>query len=330
MRKIGLLFCAALALASCKTTPPVTSPVKIILDTDCGPDYDDVGAIAFLHAMADSGKADILAIVSSNKNELVIPSIDVLNTYFGRPSLPLGAPKGEGADMGAGQHWADSIVAKYPHLAKSTSEAPDAVKVYRKILSSQSDKNVTIVTIGFLTNLAGLLKSGPDSISNLTGKELVENKVSSLVCMAGWFPQGREFNIFIDSAVSKFVFENWPGKITFTGFEIGKNIKTGLKLINSPVTGSPVKDVFRISMAASQEDRSGRMSWDETAVLIAVYGSEKFFDKVTGNIQVAENGSNTWLNDPSGNHSYVIFKKSPGEIADFIETRMMHNPQVKK
>lgn len=36
-------------------------PVKIIFDTDLGPDYDDVGALAFLHAMADSGKAEILA-----------------------------------------------------------------------------------------------------------------------------------------------------------------------------------------------------------------------------------------------------------------------------
>jgi hypothetical protein len=50
---------------------------KIIFDTDMGPDYDDVGALAFLHAMADSGKAEILATVTSNKHELVAPSINV-------------------------------------------------------------------------------------------------------------------------------------------------------------------------------------------------------------------------------------------------------------
>jgi len=33
---------------------------KIIFDTDLGPDYDDVGALAFLHAMADSGKQRFL------------------------------------------------------------------------------------------------------------------------------------------------------------------------------------------------------------------------------------------------------------------------------
>ncbi len=65
--------------------------------------------------MADSGKAEILATISSNKHELVAPSIEVINRYFNRPELPIGAPKGEGADMEAWQHWADSIVAKYPH-----------------------------------------------------------------------------------------------------------------------------------------------------------------------------------------------------------------------
>ena len=67
--------------------------VSIILDTDIGPDYDDVGAIAVLHALADRGEAKPLAVISSNKNELTVPCIDVLNTFFGRPELLTGAPK---------------------------------------------------------------------------------------------------------------------------------------------------------------------------------------------------------------------------------------------
>ena len=132
-------------------------PVKIIFDTDLGPDYDDVGALAFLHAMADSGKAEILATVSSNKNELVAPSIEVINSYFNRPGLPVGAPKSKGSNLGSSQHWADSIVAKYPHTISSTSDAADAVSVYRKILQSQPDKSVTIVTVGFISTLSYLL-----------------------------------------------------------------------------------------------------------------------------------------------------------------------------
>jgi inosine-uridine nucleoside N-ribohydrolase len=301
-------------------------PVKIIFDTDLGPDYDDVGALAFLHAMADSGRAEILATVSSNKNELVAPSIEIINNYFNRPDLMIGSPKGEGASLGSSQHWADSIVAKYPHRINSTSNAADAVSVYRKILQSQPDKSVTIVTVGFLTNLCNLLKSKPDEISNLTGNELVKKKVSRLVSMAGWFPEGREFNIFIDSASSKFVYENWPGDIIFTGFEIGKEILTGLRLIKSPVLNSPVKDVFRISIPLSDEDRNGRMSWDETAVLIAVYGTEGFFDTRRGTIIINSDGSNSWKDGQEGKHQYVIQKMPIPEITKFIEDRMMHLP----
>src|SRR5512145_1392669 len=97
---VGLLSINLLILFGCSNQPKENNsvPVKIIFDTDLGPDYDDVGALAFLHAMADSGKAEILATVSSNKHELVAPSIEVINTYFGRPALPLGAPKTEGVN----------------------------------------------------------------------------------------------------------------------------------------------------------------------------------------------------------------------------------------
>ena len=305
-------------------------PVKIIFDTDLGPDYDDVGALAFLNAMADSGKVEILATVASNKHELVAPSINVINTYFGRSELPVGAPKSAGVDLGSSQHWADSIVEKYPHSIKSTSEVADAVEIYRKILNNEPDNSVTIITVGFLTNLSNLLRSKPDNFSNLSGKDLVIRKVKRLVSMAGRFPEGREFNIFKDSTSSKFVFENWPGEVIFSGFEIGAQIHTGLKLIKSDIKDSPVKDVFRISIPLSEEDRNGRMSWDETAVLIGVYGTDGFFDTVRGQIIVNADGSNTWKNSTDGKQSFVKMKMPVPQISDFIEARIMHVPIKKK
>jgi inosine-uridine nucleoside N-ribohydrolase len=280
--------------------------------------------------MADSGKVEILATVASNKHELVAPSINVINTYFGRSELPVGAPKSAGVDLGSSQHWADSIVAKYPHSIKSTSEVADAVEIYRKILNNEPDNSVTIITVGFLTNLSNLLRSKPDNFSNLSGKDLVIRKVKRLVSMAGSFPEGREFNIFKDSTASKFVFENWPGEVIFSGFEIGAQIHTGLKLIKSEVKDSPVKDVFRISIPLSEEDRNGRMSWDETAVLIGVYGTDGFFDTVRGQIIVNADGSNAWKNSTNGKQFYVKQKMPVPQISDFIEARMMHVPIKKK
>ena len=301
-------------------------PVKIIFDTDLGSDYDDVGALAFLHAMADSGKAEILGTLASNRYELTAPSIDVINTYFGRQDLPVGSPKTGGVTDISPYHWADTIVALYPHTIKTTSDVPDAISVYRKILVAQPDTSVVVVTVGYLTNLSSLLKSLPDDISPLTGKDLIIKKVKRLVTMGGHFPDsGRSFNIFMDSSASEYLFRNWPGEIIFTGDDIGEKIRTGLRLINSGIKNSPVKDTYRIGMPLSG-DLSGRMSWDQTAVLIGVYGTEGFFDRVHGKITVSPDGSNTWEDDPEGKHSYVKQKMPIDEITKFIEDRMMHQP----
>jgi hypothetical protein len=97
-------------------------------------------------------------------------------------------------------------------------------------------------------------------------------------------------------------------------------------LIKSPVRDSPVKDVFSISIPASEEDQNGRMSWDETAVLIAVYGTDGFFESKRGTIIVHPDGSNSWKDDPEGKHQYVTQKMPVPEMTRFIEDRMMHIP----
>ncbi len=304
--------------------------IKIILDTDIGPDYDDVGAMAVLHAMADSGKIQILGTFSSNRDSLVVPTIEVLNTWFGRPEILTGSPKKEGVSISSSQHWPDSLVSRFPHKIKSSRLAPDAVAGYRQILAAQPDHSVTIVTIGFLTNLSNLLQSQPDQVSQLNGKELVAKKVKRLVSMAGGFPSGKEFNIYMDSPASKYCFENWPTEIVFSGFEIGEKVKTGLRLVHHSGIDNPVREAFRIAMYGSKEDRGGRMSWDQTAVIIAVYGPDPFFTSVKGTIRVNPDGSNKWDDNPEGKHSYVKFKMTPESISKFIEDRMMHIPVKKK
>ncbi|MGN6194194.1 MAG: nucleoside hydrolase [Ginsengibacter sp.] len=298
-------------------------PVRVILDTDIGPDYDDVGAVAVLHALADKGEAIPLAVMASNENRFVAPVIDLLNTYFGRPDLPIGAPKGSGADIGAWQKWPQMLLEKYPHTITSTSEVEDAVKLYRKTLASQPDHSVTIASIGFLTNLSNLLNSRPDQYSNLSGRDLIKRKVSKLVSMAGWFPKGREYNLLTDSAASANVFNNWPTSVIFSGFEIGKEIKTGLGLVNDVSVDGPVKDVFAFCIPKAKEDSAGRMSWDETTVLVAIRGAKPYFGLERGHI-VIEGGNNTWKNDKNDSQYYLTKALPDNEIAAIIESYMKH------
>jgi pyrimidine-specific ribonucleoside hydrolase len=302
--------------------------LPVIFDTDMGPDYDDVGAITLLHAFADSGQCRILATMASNKYEGVAAVLNVFNTYFKRPGLPIGVPKGEGVDQRDRQHWTDTILARYPHTIRMNSEAEDAVTLYRRLLAGQSDQSVVIITVGFFTNLAGLLRSSADEYSSLNGMQLVRKKVKLLVSMAGRFPAGKEFNIHMDSAASMFVTDNWPRPILFSGFEVGSKIKCGLPIVSDPtIHDDPVKDVFRISLPQAAEDRLGRMSWDETAVLVAIAGVSPWYSVKEGVIHVQPDGSNTWEALAQGRHAYLVESRPPGEVQELINTLMLHQPR---
>jgi inosine-uridine nucleoside N-ribohydrolase len=325
----GLLFCFCL-LAAISLPAQKAKPIPVIFDSDMGPDYDDVGALTLLHAFADSGYVKILATVASTKYEGVAAVFNVLNTYFNRPELLIGVPKGKALELKDNQHWTDTILLKYPHKIKKNEEVPGATEVYRKTLASQPDGSVTIITVGFLTNLSALLQSSPDKYSSLTGKELVKKKIKHLVCMAGSFPAGNEFNVRMDAGPSAIVFENWPTPILFSGVEIGFTIKTGLPLVNNKsIQNSPVKDVYRICIPLSMQDSAGRMSWDQTAVLIAVKGYKPWWKIQNGKIKIGGDGSNTWENGPFP-HGYLIESQSPIIIRDLINDLMMHRPMKRK
>ena len=306
-------------------------PVNIIFDTDIAPDYDDVGAMALLHAFADKGEANILATISCNAFATTAPTLSVLNNYFNRPGIPVGVTKNATPDKNCAQQWAEAIVAKYPHTLQSNNDALDAVKLYRKVLAAQPDKSVTVVSVGFFTNLAGLLTSTADGYSPLDGRQLVIKKVKQLVSMAARIgddgKSGYEFNVLVDAAASQKVFAEWPTPVIISGFEIGEKILTGISLINNEaIKESPVKDAYKIALA-KDKNTTGRNSWDQTAVLVAVRGIAPFFNYRKLNFKIEADGKNILV--PGEKFTYLTFKQTPAEIAKQIEELMMHQPVIK-
>jgi inosine-uridine nucleoside N-ribohydrolase len=322
---IAIWMGISMAFYSCKEE---NLSVPVIFDTDMGPDYDDVGALTLLHALADSGEARILATVASNRYSYTGPCIDVINHYYGRPDLPVGAPAtGPYQAEGHDEKWTEALPARFPHTLNTTGDAPDAVQLYRRVLAGEPDHSVVVVTVGFLTNLAALLQSPPDELSPLNGKQLVSRKVKRLVSMAGGFPRGWEYNVHVDSLASAIVFEQWPTGIIFSGFEIGDVILTGKRLVASGIQNTPAKEAFTICLR--QDDPNGRKSWDQTAVLVAVRGAERYFNTVKGRIIMGKNGSNSWQDDAEGLHEHLTWKTPVEELTEIIEDLMMHEP-VKK
>ncbi|KOH44201.1 nucleoside hydrolase [Sunxiuqinia dokdonensis] len=304
-------------------------PVKIIFDTDMGPDYDDVGAIAVLHALAAQGECDILACCASDGYPTIAPTIDVFNQYFKRADIPVGAAGKDAPDFSAGNHWNDSIVTKYFNQNKTNADYPSAVEVYRKTLARQKNNSVTIVTVGFVSNLADLLQSGPDEFSPLSGLELVKKKVKNWVAMAGRFPEGGEFNVNRHPEASFEVFQHWPTPILFSGWEIGSSIFTGRRLADEGSVNNPLAWAYRYNLDTYEGKKADkRQSWDQTAVLCAVRNPEDYFYVAgPGKFVIFENGHNTWDPDTDASHYFLVHKYPYHKIADVIDELMLYERQ---
>ena len=67
--RTGLIACAALAMGQ-------AAPVKLIFDTDIGPDCDDAGTVALLHALADKQEVELLAMMSATSFEWGAGALD--------------------------------------------------------------------------------------------------------------------------------------------------------------------------------------------------------------------------------------------------------------
>lgn len=308
--------------------PESTLPVKIIFDTDMGPDFDDAGAIAVLHALAARGECEILATLASDRHPTIAPTIEAFNRYFGKPDIPVGVPVDDGPDFTCPNHWNDSILVKFLKEPKTNADYPSAVRVYRQVLAAQPDQSVTIVTVGFMTNLEDLLKSGADEFSELRGTDLVKKKVRNYVTMAGSFPEGWEFNVKEHAAAAQYVFENWPTPILFSGFEIGEKIMTGRRVADEGSSDNPVAWAYRYCLETYHGGPlNKRCSWDHTAVLTAVRNPRDYFYVVgDGKFVVMPDGKNYWDASVNAGHSFLVHKMPYDSIATVLDELMMYEP----
>lgn len=299
---------------------PVSRPIPVIFDTDMESDVDDVGALALLHALADLGEAEILAVTVCAGNPWSPLCADRLNHYYGRGEVPVGTVKGRSVRRDS--RYTSQIAEEFPGRLAIPDEVPDALDILRRALAAQPDGSVVVVSVGYLTNLRDLLVTGADEHSDLDGRKLVARKVRLWACMGGHFPSGREFNIFQDTEASREALAGWPTEIVFSGWEVGL-AETGGPLRELPAT-SPVRRAYELYR------RIPHKSWDLMTVLYAVRGIDRdraggYWDlSPRGRMVLAENGANTWQTDPGGNQRYKLLQdgqraaKLVAEIDDLL------------
>ncbi len=306
-------LCLALWLACSTVRLTAAEPVRIIFDTDMGNDVDDALALAELHAFESRGEVRLLAVTITKDNRWAPVFVDLFNTYYGRPDIPIGMVKnGKTPDDGNYTKRVATEVGAgdaplYKRRITNQSELPEAVQLLRKTLAAQPDASVVIVQVGFSTNLARLLDSGPDDASPLGGRDLAARKVRLVSMMAGEFRAGHgtEYNINQDIPSAQKLFREWPGAIVTSAFDIGESIKYPAGNIAADFRleeHHPLADAYRAYRPMPYDEPL----WDPTAVLYAVRPESGYFGlSAAGQIAVNDRGVTSFTPAPDGKQHYL-------------------------
>ena len=298
----------------CCLAPMRAERQSIIFETDMGNDVDDALAIDMLYKYNKQGRINLMAVMLNKEGEFPPKYIDLLNTWYGQRRIPIGVSPRSGQSIVAGANYTQVICEKtdangkplYRRSIKDYSRLLPAATLYRKLLAKAADASVTIVSVGFSTNLALLLDTKADEYSPLTGRELVASKVRRLVVMAGNIENQKhaEYNVANDVKACQRVFSEWPTPIIMSPFELGLQIRYPARSIENDFTWTkhhPIVDSYKAYLKQIED----RPTWDLTAVLYAVDPQQFFNISPAGRVTVTDEGYTHYTQDASGRHFYL-------------------------
>ncbi len=293
------------------------TPVPLIFDTDMGNDVDDALALGLIHALQSRGHCELKAVTITKDHPLSAPFIDLLNTFYGHPDIPIGIPK-NGIRLKADRFLELARVTDqsgenlHPYDLAKSENAEKAVPLLRRILAESDDGSVAVVQVGFSTNLSQLIDSEPDAISPMSGHELVSRKVRLLSLMAGTFEYEKlhlEFNVKHDIPSAQNVAFNWPTPVTWSGFEVGVAIPYPSESIENDynyLSHHPIKDAYYLYIPPPHD----RPCWDLTSVLAAVWPDRGYFSlSQPGTVNIQDDGFSQFIPNEDGQHRYMKVDK---------------------
>lgn len=311
-------------------------PVFVILDTDMGNDIDDVLAMDILYKYADQNKVKILGIMNNKDSQYSTQLIDLLNTWYGYPKIPIGKiDKGvrvdDYVDYSHNMIMMNDSTARYKYSVKDHRKLLPAPELYRKILAKQSDASVVIISIGFSTNIAKLLQSNGDKYSKLKGQDLVRKKVRLLSIMAGSFgPKKRaEFNVVNDIPAAQYVIHNWPTEIVLSPFELGREVMYPSKSIANDFQWTahhPLVDAYKRYRSYPYD----RPTWDLTSVYYVANPTSDIFTKSpNGLLTIDDKGFMSFEENPKGQHVVLgLPVGNKGKLKDIFVDLISIRPKI--
>ena len=317
MRKLLILIillAACIPAASRSVNDSRASKARIILDTDIGNDIDDMECLALLHHYLDEKRIKLLGICLNKEGAATADFVDLMDTFYGHTGFPMGIARDAGySGPAAEKRYTGQVCAMtgqdgsplFKREGVDYDKLPDAHILYRKLLASQPDHSVTIISVGFLTNLARLLDTPGDEYSPLTGRELIAKKVKLLSIMAGrFFDSEPEYNVKINIPSSKKVFSEWPTELVSLTWELGHAVHFHAESVEKDFEWAGAHP-FKESYIRYHRMPYNNDMFDPTAVVYAVEGGKFFTSSGPGTIHVDDKGTTTFEPSADGRHSYM-------------------------
>ncbi|MBN1674993.1 MAG: nucleoside hydrolase [Kiritimatiellae bacterium] len=307
-----------------------TARLNVIYESDFTGDCDDVAALALLHGLADTGDVRILACMVNTRNEYAPRALDAVNTFYGRPNIPIGVYKGPDTSESRSPY-TQALATELPNALPANSGVPEAHTLYRQVLAAQPDRRVTIISAGFLDNLEALLGTAPDAHSPLDGPALVQAKVARLYVMGPYLEPyhrpvdsdgyRRGYNFENHTAAAKYVIANWPTEIKFAEGSLGHAMRIGGLLAGKPAH-HPVRRAYELR--AKNWDHHCA---DPAAVIYAAFDDDLFAEIRQGSVQVrASDGWTRWVRSPALNQVYSLPKASIHELEYLMNALLAKEP----
>ncbi len=307
---------------------------SVILDTDIGPDCDDVGALAVLFSYARENDVDILGVCNCTSNIYGSATVDAVKDFCNAPDFKIGMyskPGFFGCDDPAYIKYNKYVAEKYSRKYNDgTLELLPHVSFYRSLLANAEDDGVVLITIGMFNAFADFLKSAPDKYSELSGLELAKKKIHAVVSMASILPEGREFNVFCDHKAARFCFENCPAPMYLSDFHIGASIWTGYSPEDAEkYRNNPIFEAYQLYTKGFAKP-GFNCTFDLTAVQFAFEGEGELYSLTApgriefynADVEQFEEDANRFVEDASGSIRFMKKVASDEEIAKSIQSRI--------
>lgn len=288
---------------------------RFIVDTDIGADCDDVIALFYLLKKMKKDECKVEAITLTTTRKFASSAVKNILIKSPFPNIRIGEYKGKALKCDSFDHYSRNVAENVSY------KAPDAVNVIRNVLASSPDK-IDLICIGPLTNLALLMKSETDDISNKDGLALIKEKVGKAYIMGGSFDFGggapfAEWNFEQDLDAAKYVLSNFPNEIILCPAETGSMVQTYRK--NAKNICKTAMDSFFQSLkdGGNNQEFDSRPSWDPLTCMVALNENDFIFSP-KGFTTFLENGITEFHEDANGNTRYLLmnndFKKTEEEL----------------